>query len=754
MRKSIKSVMAFVLAASMIASTVAPAATASAASKVNVITKATYNSGSTVKYSYNKKGLITKSVSTSSSKDNDSDTSTTVTTTFKYNKKNKVSTKTEKYVTKTTSYEVDKTTGLKLGAKKGTVTTTYTTVTKFTYDKKGLATQSVATTTTTMSGSTTSTDKSSIINNYDYGASKELADGRILAGYNDINNDGTEREDHKNTDKNAYYYEGAVADTEGVTTHTTTYTDNGNGTYTITTANASNPARYTTENVYKYYTKETVNGVETVVWLTKEEGPWEYTDEDGDKLSGNGTYYKKADGKIYTGYADSIIEKVTIKKDADSTSNSSGSSTEVISDKSVTTTKYTYDKKKRVKKAVSTTVNTNEEKTTSTNSSASASKTGSRKSENTTKSEMLSENTSVSTTTYTYDKKGRATKAVSSNDGKENSKYVYSEMDVSSSSESVTISEDGSTSTNKSSSATECAAGFPTVTTTVVKDGVSTVTTTKNPYKYSHSYEYVGKTSSNKNSSTDDVTFYANGGSKRVSTYSDSYSNSYTDGTSYSSSRTGTKTSYNFDEKGKSNGYIDVYTSTSSSSTTPYEGSNAYFTDGKDSSNDVAATQKIDAAKAVLEASGTPYNKVEGTKTVLAKPSKSTTSYKYDKSGNVKSAKESGTTTEIEDVRNEIYGNSIYEWDATGKLQVKQVAVTHKYTDNDAMENTVKKGTKVLTKKLTTNKGTYDRSSSSGSYLSRVLFTLKAKKSSTAKLVNKQQWIIQNGRLNGEVGLN
>ena len=41
MRKSIKSVMAFVLAASMIASTVAPAATASAASKVNVITKAT-----------------------------------------------------------------------------------------------------------------------------------------------------------------------------------------------------------------------------------------------------------------------------------------------------------------------------------------------------------------------------------------------------------------------------------------------------------------------------------------------------------------------------------------------------------------------------------------------------------------------------------------------------------------------------------------------------------------------------------------
>ena len=185
---------------------------------------------------------------------------------------------------------------------------------------------------------------------------------------------------------------------------------------------------------------------------------------------------------------------------------------------------------------------------------------------------------------------------------------------------------------------------------------------------------------------------------------------------------------------------------------TPSENSSASYYDGTKSYYNVDATVKIDAAKAALEATGTPYNKTV-TKTALAEPSKSTTTYKYDKNGNVKSAKKSGTTTEIKTVQNETYGNPIYEWDAVGKIQPKQIAVTHKYTNNDAMENTVKKGTKVLTKKLTVSKSTTDRSSSSKSSLSRALFTIKGKKSSTASLVKKQQWIIQNGNLNGQVGL-
>lgn len=770
MRKSIKSVMAFALAATLAASTLAPAATASAASKVNVITKATYNNGSTVKYSYNKKGLITKSVSTNSYKTNSEDeyeylyfdedhkifapkdVSETITTTFKYNKKNKISTKTEKYVTKKTFYETDKTTELKLGAKKGTVTTTTTTVTNFTYDKKGLATKSVATSTTTKSGSITTKRLSTICNNW---PSREMVDGRIIAGFNKRNNDGTEKADDKNTINNAYFYEGSVADTASETTETATYKDNGNGTYTVTFTSSKAPAQYDTESVYKYFGSETVDGVEKIYPLTEAKGPFTYKDEDGytHTYDSDDTFYKKADGSVWgSDYSFRNTEKVLIKKDANATSSESSTDTATISDKSVTTTTYSYDKKKRVKKAVSTTVDTDESRGTDTSSSASSSESGSSKTDDTSKNELLRESTDVSTTTYSYDKKGRATKQVTSSDGKENSKTVKSEMTVSHNYESA-YKDGDSTSTNKSSYSYECAAGYPTVTTTVVKDGVSTVTETQNPYKYTYNSEYSGKNYSNKESYTSDITYYGNGGNKTVRTYSNSYTGTAYDGTSYSNNKSGTRTSYSFDEKDKSNGYIDVYKSTSSSGT-PSEGSDAYYTDGKEPSYDVAATQKIDAAKAALEATGTVFNKVEGTKTVLAEPSKSTTTYKYDKNGNVKSAKSTGTNTEISTVKNETYGNTIYEWDSFGQLVEKRIPVTHKSTSNSAMENTVKKGTKVLTKKLSINKSTYDRSSSSGSYLSRVLFTIKGKKSSTASLVKKQQWIIQNGDLNGQVGLN
>jgi len=753
MRKSAKNFMTFALAASMVASTFAPAATVSAASKSNVITKATYNSGATVKYSYNKKGLITKAVSTSSSKSNNSDTSETVTTTFKYNKKNKISSKTEKDVKKVTSYEVDKTTGLKLGAKTGTVTTTDTTVTTFKYDKKGLATESVATTTTTMSGDFSKTSKSRFFNGYS-GRATELADGTVVAGFNKRNNDGTEKEDSsKDTRDSAYFYEGSIADTESTDTNTIKYTDNGNGTYTVTTTAEGNSGGYKTEEIKKYFGKETTSGSEVVIPLTKEEGPYSYTDTDGSTVSGNGEHFKKADGSIFTGYNTFyIVEKVVITKDAEASAKNTTTSTSTISDKKVTTTKYSYDKKKRVKKAVSTTVSTNKTQSTENSSSSAVSSTGSSKSDKSTKSEKINESTSVVTTAFTYNKKGRATKVVSSNEGKEDSKSVSSEMTISDNSETTTKNSDGTTNVDKHSYTYECAAGYPTVTTTVVKDGVSTVTKTKNPYKYTMSSEHASKDYSNKGSETDEITFFGNGGKKTVSTYDGTSSYSY-GGTTTTTTKTGTKTSYNFDEKGKANGYIDEYKS-STNGEAAKDNTDAHYTDGKDSFSKETATQKINEAKGSLEASGTTCNKVEGTKKALPTPSKTTTAYKYDKAGNVKSAKCSGTTTSIVTVKNEIYGNSIYEWDAKGELVEVETPVTHKYTDNDAMENTVKKGTKVLTKKLVVNKGTYDRESSTGSYLSRALYTIKNKKASASKVANKQQWIIQNGALNGEVGLN
>ena len=61
---------------------------AASSSKVQVVTKAKDNDGNTVKYSYNKKGLVSKSVSKQSWKEPDEDRSSTITTSYKYNKKN------------------------------------------------------------------------------------------------------------------------------------------------------------------------------------------------------------------------------------------------------------------------------------------------------------------------------------------------------------------------------------------------------------------------------------------------------------------------------------------------------------------------------------------------------------------------------------------------------------------------------------------------------------------------------------------
>lgn len=718
MRKSIKSVMAFALAATLAASTLAPAATASAASKVNVITKATYNSGSTVKYSYNKKGLITKSVSTKSSKDNDSDTSTTVTTTFKYNKKNKVSTKTAKTVEKVTSYETDKTTGLKLGAKKGTVTTTTTTVTNYTYDKKGLATQSVATTTTSMSGSITTTSKS---RNY-YG--EELADGTFFGGYNYYNADGTQNAE--NTKANAWFYTGNVVYGSGDTTTTTTYTDNGNGSYkavTVSTTSSTDSPVKVEENA-SYYKKSVVDGIVKMIPLTK----------------GTDGTYKSADGSITSYWPDvTIVSSKSVSPDPEgstSTSKKTITTTDTQSGKTVTTTKYSYDKKKRVSKAVSTTVSTSNNAKNTNTVKESNGKTYSNKSTKVTDNVSTNESASVSTTTYSYDKKGRAKKVVWSNDGKEDSKSTFSYKETSYDSEETSIAADGKTTVTKESRSTSA---YPSVSTTIVKDGVSKNITTYNPYTETTKRTYSdGKTSER----TKDYSYTSTGGYKVVETYVDEDGDKsiYTD--------------YYFDSFSKAPSYgIKNASINVTKAGTPSESTSYSYSDGLTSVSSDEAKAKIEPLKAAFDAAVASYDDIDSTETAIATPSKDTTTYAYDKNGNVKSAKTSGTWTQTETVKNETYGNEIQEFDAYGKLRNKEIVVTHKNTSKDAMENTVKKGTKVLTKKLTVSKSTTDRSSSSKSSLSRALFTIKGKKSSTASLVKKQQWIIQNGNLNGQVGL-
>ena len=274
---------------------------------------------------------------------------------------------------------------------------------------------------------------------------------------------------------------------------------------------------------------------------------------------------------------------------------------------------------------------------------------------------------------------------------------------------------------------------------------------------YSNSRSYVTSPSNNSSattlSGTIDTTRYANGGTTSVDTYN-RVSSSTNSGITTTNTTTGTNTYYAFDENGIAHGYVDKYTYTPNGGT-PSEDVDAYYTDGKADStyNSALAMTKIDAAKAGLTGA---YQKVK-TKAALATPSKETTTYAYDKNGNVKSAKASGTWTEIKPVKDETYDEYVYEFDAEGEIQLCETAVTHKYTDKDAMENTVKKGTKNLTKVYTISTGTSDRAKSSSSWLKRAAYTIKSKKASAASVAKKQQWNIQNSKediLNGQIGIN
>lgn len=266
--------------------------TADAASggKAQLVKEAKYNSGDTVKYTYNKKGLVKKSVSTYSENSVSSYEKYTTTTTYKYNKKNKISKKTSKDVTTETNYKTDNTTGKKRKASKGTVTTTRTAVTTFKYNKKGLATQAVTSSNYVKAGSEVSSHR------YLDDAYK-LTNGQYRDYY----------DDHVLT-------AAEIAARTDAGTSTTAYKNNGNGTYTVTHSGS------TAASVYK--------------------------------------------------------------------------------DSSVTTVKYSYDKKKRVKKASYTTVSTDVETYTGT-------------------SGYRNVYTAVSTNTFTekysYDKKGRLKKLVRTN---------------------------------------------------------------------------------------------------------------------------------------------------------------------------------------------------------------------------------------------------------------------------------------------------------------------------------------------------
>ena len=635
-----------------------------AGTSIDLVSSSESNKGDNTSYTYNKSGLVTKIVSKSSSKesasyDDDVETSnvakdiaTTTTTTYKYNKNNKVSQKTAKSVTTTKYYKMDESTGLTVKGNLGTITTTSTTVTEFTYDKKGNATQAVATSTTGKSGSVTYTNKSSI-------GGTQLSDGRIIWSYNDYDANGNWV--GENTAATAIYLSNPSGVGEETTTTTVTYTDKGGGAYTKTTNSSTASTGYHTEWASQYYVR--VNGTPVAVtWATKP-----YTDPD-DGSTYDRTGYWDANGNYYDDYDFSYTSGVTAVADPADNRTSSSNNIDEITSKTVTTTKFTYDKKKRVKKAAATAVYTSG--TVSTENSVSPynnyydsyTETGTRTS--TYKRESAYESTSSWSTDYSYDKKGRAKKSVYSAPGVDNAKSTYSSFTVGSSTDYSRTYNDGRPAvTGKYESAQSNAA---TSSTTVTAGGVRTTTVTYNPYTRTSS-----SSSSAGTASTDTYSYY-----------------------------------YNPTEKSWQQG------------------------------------------------TGAAYSEAGKPEAVTATPRKETTNYTYDGKSNLKSAKSSGTQVFEYTVRDETYGNTIYDFNAEGRVEAKKATTTNKFTGKDTYENTVKNKSNSMTEVVGLHDSTYNRSQDSGYSVSHRTFKLKAKKfGKTAKLVKKQQWIIQNGSLNGEIGL-
>lgn len=323
---------------------------AASKSKVYTVTKEKNTEGDTVKYTYNKKGLVTKSVAKWTSKDSNSDTVNTVTTTYKYNKKNRVSKKVVKDVTKETYYNTDNTTG-KITTPQGTVTTTDTYTTKYTYNKKGLAKKSVTTKETTMSGSYTSTDK-----NRAFSAEYVMNNGQLIADWDWVEDEAT----HK-YNKVYKYWTGAVNDAVSDSTRTVTYVSTGKGQYKEIIENTDTNANYSVDYA-NYVVSPGTDGHRVLSSYTKKE----YDFADSVKTTTTYKYDKKKRVKsavsteVTTGNSVDYADIGSVRREvkyADGSSYVSTDSSPVTRKETVTkkiTEKYSYDKKGHAKKLITT----------------------------------------------------------------------------------------------------------------------------------------------------------------------------------------------------------------------------------------------------------------------------------------------------------------------------------------------------------------------------------------------------------------
>lgn len=320
MQKSIKSrAAALALAATMTLTLVsAPSIKVDAASKVTVpvVVEESSNGNGTTKYSYNKKGLISKAVYSNSYKTDGhgaADYKNKSTTTYKYNKKNLIASRSTKSEFTTTSYTTDKYGEIRADKTPITSVSKSSGNTVYTYDKKGRVKQTVYT-------------------GYDFNV-----------------------ENFTNTDTSVYevwipgtyvngeYVSGKDVDSTQTTTTSVSTTDGGNGTYT----------RVTSETVTTpYYDSATA----TIAFRTSVDTTTEtITSQDVTTT----TYTSDKKGRVKSASSETVSTKsVTTHRERTTNYGTADADTQVwdetenTTSKSATTDKYTYNKKGKATKIV------------------------------------------------------------------------------------------------------------------------------------------------------------------------------------------------------------------------------------------------------------------------------------------------------------------------------------------------------------------------------------------------------------------
>lgn len=401
---------ALVLAAvTILGSVVVPQTTTQAAGKktVYLVTEEQSNAGGKTKYTYNGKGLLTKAAYTNATKSKETESKTVSTTKYSYNKKNRISA--VKYDSTNTEIDYytdnygDRRPRLKDGKTSTTTVTKKNAEVAYTYDKKGKVTQTVETAYGVSLPENTS-DTSSYDGTIDIPTRfQETAQGTyVKSEYGSRYRVSKPASDSNGYSSDyVYVYLKDNSDDRGYSYYKGDYYIDATKLDLTTLEDDEKKLVNDALAAEKKYSIVPGTGVDNVKYTDTTTTTTTYTD------NGNGSLTKTT-----------TVEEQNVDRDNSTAisvvyTKNSTVTTITTTVKNEITTSYTYDKKKRVKKAVADTVRT----TTTTGKRTYTSMVGTPE-QKSTDSEFTRTATKKSriTDSYTYNKKGKATKIVTLNE--------------------------------------------------------------------------------------------------------------------------------------------------------------------------------------------------------------------------------------------------------------------------------------------------------------------------------------------------